>query len=78
MCGVYILLVLGLGDKLETSVCCFAKLGGYKLPWSVKVQTLLTNPDGDAKKWSPWESDEREEEDVVVMNEEMDKMTGAL
>lgn len=50
-------------DKLETLVCCFAKLGRHKLP-PIKVQALVTKPEWDAQKWNPWESDENEEEDV--------------
>ena len=31
-------------NKLETSVCCFAKLGGHKLP-QIKIWALATKPD---------------------------------
>lgn len=30
----------------------FAKVGGHKLP-QIKVQKLVTYPDGDAEKWNP-------------------------
>lgn len=67
-----ILLSLNLSDnvgkqdgKLDTLLCSFAKLGGHKLP-QIKVQVFETKPEGDAKRWSPLESEESEEEDVVI------------
>lgn len=31
-------------DKLESSACCFARIGGHKLP-QIKVQEFVTKPD---------------------------------
>ena len=31
-------------NKLDTSACCFMKLGGHTLP-QIKVQVLVTKPD---------------------------------
>ena len=54
-------------NKLETIACHFVKLGGHKLP-RIKVQALVTKPDWDDKRWDLWESEESEEEDVVVID----------
>ena len=29
---------------------------------------LVTKPDWDTKRWNPWESEEKEEEDVMVID----------
>ena len=34
----------------------------------------MTKPDGDAKRWDPWESEESEEEEAVVTDSETDKL----
>ena len=43
-----------------------------------KVTALVSKPDWDTKKWKLWESDESEEEDVVVINSERDGVPQAL
>ena len=35
-------------------------------------------PDWDTKSWNPWESDDSEEEDVVVIDEETDERSCAV
>lgn len=62
--------------KLETLLCSFVKLGRRNLPW-IKVQALVTKPDWDAKRWNPWESEESEEEDVVIESK-TDKTSRAI
>ena len=59
-------------NKLETSACRFAKLGEYKLT-RIKVWTLLQSL-WDPKRWDPWESEESKEEDVMMIDNEMDKI----
>ena len=78
------LLASGLGDKVgeqdnqsETLPHPLAKLGGCKLP-RIKVQMLVTKPDWDTQRWNPWEGEESDEEDVVVIDSEMDKVPCAI
>ena len=44
----------------------------------IKMQTLVTKPNWDTKKWTPWESEESEEEDVVVIDSETDKASHTI
>ena len=60
-------------SKLENLAYYFAKLGGCKPLW-IKVQVLMTKPDWGTKRWNLRESQESEEEDVVVIDSETDKM----
>ena len=64
-------------NKLETLICHFAKLGGCKLPW-IKVLVLVPKPNWDTQRWYPWESQEREEEEVLVTDRKMEKMPIAI
>lgn len=53
-------------NQLETFTYCSAKL-------RIKFQALVTKPDWVAKRWNLRESEESEEEDVV-MDSEADEM----
>lgn len=55
--------------KLEILLCHFAKLGGHKTP-RIKIGAFMTKAYWDTKGW---ESDEKEEEDVVVVDSAKDK-----
>lgn len=66
---------LGVEDnKLEHLQCHFAKLRGHKLP-RIKVKALVAKADWDTKKWNPWEREKKEEEDVVVIDSDMDRVS---
>ena len=66
-------------NQLETLICYFAKLGGYKL-LQIKVQVLVTKDVWDAKRWNLWESKESKEDVVVIDSEteQLDKMPHAV
>lgn len=78
-----ILLALELADKvgeqdikLENLAGRFAKLGRRKLPW-ITVRALVTKLDWDVKKRNSLESEEREE-NVMVIDSKMDKAPHAV
>lgn len=55
-------------NKLETlELRSFENLGGNKMQW-IKGQVLVINSDQDVKGWNPWESEESEGEDAVVLD----------
>ena len=54
----------------------FAKLGESKPLW-IKIQVLVTKTDWNVKRWNPWESEEKEEKDVVI-DSETDEMLGDI
>lgn len=55
-------------NKLETlELRSFENLGGNKMQW-IKVQVLVINSDQDVKGQNPWESEESEGEDAVVLD----------
>lgn len=49
----------------------------HKLPW-IKTQGLVTKPYWDAKRWNLQESQENQEECVVVINSETDTASYAI
>ena len=65
-------------SRLETLACHFAKLSGHKLPWIVLRRALVPKPDCYARRWNSWESEESEEEDVVLIDSEMDQILPAI
>lgn len=55
-------------NKLETlELRSFENLGGNKMQW-IKVQVLVINSDQDIKGQNPWENEESEGEDAVVLD----------
>ena len=54
----------------------FAKLGESKPLW-IKIQVLVTKIDWNVTRWNLWESEEKEEMDVVI-DSETDEMLGAM
>lgn len=55
-------------NKLETlELRSFENLGGNKMQW-IKVQVLVINSDQDVNGQNPWESEESEGEDAVVLD----------
>ena len=54
----------------------FAKLGESKPLW-IKIQVLVTKIDWNVTRWNLWESEEKEEMDVVI-DSETDEMLSAM